>query len=119
MARKDKQGRITIPRDLFEYAGFIDYNEPNFGFFLKDDSRVVITHLSVAENFGYELLGTCKFWDINRVFISKNIDDYLGEGDTYYFTSSILRSEIFIYKVNPSILYKRQEIQLQKLLASL
>jgi len=119
MPKRDKQGRVTIPKDLFEYAGFCNYDDANFGFFLTEDSRVVITHISVAKKYGYELLSTCKFWDVNRVFISQNVNDYLGEGDAYYFTGSIVKNEIFIYKLNTHLLYQRQELQIQKLLASL
>lgn len=119
MARKNSQARLTIPKDIWDVVGFDDYTKPNFGFFITDDSRIAIMHVDLGTSFEYEFLGKCNFDCKHRFFIPKNVDTYLGDGNVYYFTTSLCQSSIYIYKLDVSVLQKRQNLQLQKLLASL
>ena len=119
MARKTSQARLTAPKDIWDIVGFNNYDRNQFGFFISDDSRVLIMDISLGRKFKYEFLGKCNFDEKHRFFVPKNVDTYLGEGSTYYFTTSICQSSIYLYKLDVSLLQKRQNLQLQKLLASL
>lgn len=119
MARKQSQARLTIPKDIWDIVDFGDYNEPNFGFFITNDSRVVITDISLGTDFDYEFIGKCTFDERHRFFVPKNVDTYLGEGDIYYFTTSIHQSVVYFYKLDLNLLQKRQKAQLEKLISSL
>ena len=117
MARKSSQGRLTIPKDIWDSVKFNDYLYSKFGFFKSNDSRIIITNMIIADYFEYEFLGSCKFDDKHRFFIPKNVDEYLGEGDIYYFTSCPFQSFVYIYKINNDIIKKRQSLQLDILLS--
>lgn len=121
MATKRTQSRIVVPKDIWDSVKFDDFEEKDFGFFITDDSRVIITHMSVAEKIHeYEFIGKCNFETKHRFVIPKNVDDYLGsDGRKYYFSASLSKRIIYIYKLDSSILQKRQSLQLQALLASL
>lgn len=119
MANKKSQKRLTIPKDIWDISKFDDYNTSNFGFFITDDSRIVIMCPEVGNECGYEYIGLCHLDHCHRFFLPKNVDIYLGEGDDYYFSTYVLTDRIYFYKLNISICQKRQNLQLQKLLASL
>lgn len=119
MAEKTSQARLTIPKDIWDVVGFGKYEKPNFGFFITDDSRVLIMDVNLGVEFEYEFLGKCNFDDKHRFFIPKNVDTYLGKGAIYYFSTSICQSSIYIYKLDINMLQKRQDLQLRKLMASL
>lgn len=119
MARKSSQARLTIPKDIWDIVKFDNYNEPCFGFFITQDSRVVIADIHLGTECQYEYLGKCYFDEKHRFFVPKNVDAYLGEGNDYYFSTYLNQSSIYVYKFNISMYQKRQDAQLQKLLASL
>lgn len=119
MARKGSQARLTIPKDIWDLVEFDNYNEPCFGFFITQDSRVIIADIHLGTEWQYEFLGNCHFDEKHRFFLPKNADAYLGEGDCYYFTAYLNQSSIYVYKVTTAMCQERQDAQLQKLLASL
>ena len=119
MPRKDRQKRLTLPLDMWQSAKFDDYVDKRFGFFITDDSRVIIMNIDEGHNKEFEFLGKCSFDCKHRCSIPENVDAYLGEGDIYYFTTHIYTYGVYIYKINHEICQKRQNLQLQALLATL
>ena len=119
MAQKGSQARLTLPKDIWDVVKFDDYENPRFGFFITDDSRVVISEMESGINSNYEFIGICTFDDKHRFFIPKNVDTYLGAGKTYYFSASIPCSNVYFYKLDLSISQKRQNLQISKLLSDL
>ncbi len=119
MARKSSQGRLTIPKDIWDIVDFAHYDTPSFGFFITEDSRVAIMHVSLGTELKYEYLGKCNFDDKHRFFVPSNVDIYLGDGNIYYFTTHLVKSCIYLYKLDNSILQKRQNLQINKLLSTL
>ena len=119
MAKRDGNGRLRIPKDIWDSVQFNDYHNQTFGFFLTEDSRVVIMHIDVGSNFDYEFLGKCTFDEKYRFYLPRNVDTYLGNGDIYYFTTYLSKSCIYVYKLDQSVVQKRQNLQLQTLLAIL
>ena len=96
MARKDNQGRLVIPSDVWNSVDFSSYTDNNF--FITDKSKTVITHMSLGTEYWYEFIGKCTP-DSNkhRFIIPKNVDIHLGSSDVYYFSASTSQSVIFIY----------------------
>ena len=119
MPRKDKQKRLTMPLDIWQSAKFDDFERCDFGFFISNDSRIIITNVENGRNENFEFLGKCGFDCKHRCFIPENVDAYLGEGDIYYFTTHTFNYGVYIYKIDREITRKRQELQLQALLAIL
>ena len=98
MINKKSQGRLLIPRDIWDVTNFDSLKDPSFGFFLTEDLRVVITTIDVGELKKYQYLGHCKFDDKHRFFISHNVDTYLGDGNRYYFSIFLNTNLIYINK---------------------
>ena len=119
MAKKSAQARLTIPKDIWDTSKFDDYDKKSFGFFISNDSRVVISNDLVGKNLNYEFLGRCSFDEKHRFFVPKNVDVYLGFGDIYYFTSSLKSSIIYFYKTSNDSLSKLQNYHLDLLIDSL
>lgn len=119
MATKSSQARLTIPKSIWDMNHFENFAKDSFGFFVSNDSRVVITSFDVCEHLNYEFLGKCTFDEKHRFFVPHNVDDYLGEGDIYYFTSSLQQNVIYFYKTNAVLLSKLQQYHLQLLVNSL
>lgn len=119
MAKKATQARLTIPIDIWNISKFDNYDKKSFGFFISNDSRVVIANDLVCRNLNYEFLGRCSFDEKHRFFVPKNVDAYLGSGDIYYFTSSIESSIIYFYKTSNDSLSKLQNYHLNLLIDSL
>ncbi len=117
MARKSSQARLTIPKDIWDVAKFDECDNKSFGFFISNDSRVVITNNMVGKKLNYEFLGKCSFDEKHRIFIPKNVDFYLGPGDIYYFTC-YLNNIIYIYKTSNNSLSKLQNYHLNLLIDS-
>lgn len=103
MAKKDEKNRLVIPVDIWESVKFDDYINQNFAFFITNDGRVVITSTNLGKEFEYEFLGNFKI-DIkkHRFVLPSNVDECLGYGDSYYFSSSTSQSIIYIYKSHSS-----------------
>lgn len=114
MAKKASQNRLLIPIDLWKEANFDNYPPESFGFFIKDNSVVIICNKELAQKFNYQFLGNCNFSDKHRFYIPKNVDNYLGKGDNYCFTSYLTSSFIYIFKVNDELI-KTQTDFYQKL----
>lgn len=117
MAKKDTTGRLTIPKDIWETSNLC--NGQSYGFYIIDDSRVIITDTMIGESFEYQFLGKCVFDNKHRFVVPKNVDTYLGMGDTYYFSTSSHQSSIFIYKLDLSSMPAHQSAQISKLLSSI
>ncbi len=119
MAKKSTQARLTIPKDIWDISNFDDYDRNSFGFFISNDSRVVIANILVGKNLNYEFLGSCSFDAKHRFFVPKNVDVYFGSGDIYYFTSSLKNSIVYFYKTSNDSLSKLQNYHLNLLIDSL
>lgn len=119
MAIKSTQKRLTVPKDIWDISNFDDYAKNTFGFFISNDSRVIIADISVGKNLNYEFLGKCTFDEKHRFFVPKNVDFYLGTGNIYYFTSFLENSIIYFYKTSNDALSKLQNYHLNLLINSL
>ncbi len=119
MARKSSQARLTIPKDIWDLVSFDKEPKACFGFFITEDSRIIIAELDYGRKYNYEFLGNCHFDEKHRFFLPKNVDDYLGEGNLYYFSTYLIYPTVYIYKLTSSMCQNRQDAQLQKLLANL
>lgn len=119
MAKKATQKRLRIPKDIWDISNFDDYDRKSFGFFISNDSRVIITNTFDGQNLNYEFLGKCVFDEDHRFFLPYNVDNYLGFGDIYYFTSSLKKSIVYFYKTSNDSLSKLQNYHLNLLIDSL
>lgn len=119
MAIKSTQKRLTIPKDIWDIVRFDNYKPRNFGFFISSDSRVVITDMLIAKKLNYEFLGKCTFDEKHRFFVPGNVENYLGIGEIYYFTSSAKNSIVYFYKTSNDALSKIQGYHLKLLIDSL
>lgn len=120
MAKKDAQKRLTIPFDLWELAKFFEFDRHNFGIFILEDSRIIITTIDFGEKNRLACLGKITFDEKHRFLLPKNVDTYLGEGDNYYFTVELLESPnnrtIFLNKINKDLQKLKQDYHARKLL---
>lgn len=119
MAKKSSQGRLLIPKDIWDICNLDNLASSDFGFFITKDSRVIITSISLGKKNKYEFLGLCNFDNKHRFYIPKNVDVYLGNGSDYYFSSYLDSKKIYIYKIDINLLQKRQDMQIQLLLSML
>ena len=110
MAKKDNEGRLLIPIDIWNSVDFSNYNDNNFGFFITDKSMPAIAHMSLGTEFGYEFIGKCNPDFKHRIIIPENVDIYLGSGDIYYFSSCISQSVIFIHKTTSITVENAKEL---------
>ena len=78
------------------------------------EENAVAEAKELAQKFNYQFLGNCNFSDKHRFYIPKNVDNYLGKGDNYCFTSYLTSSFIYIFKVNDELI-KTQTDFYQKL----
>ena len=116
MAKKSSQARLTIPKDIWDIAKFDDFDRKDFGFFILPDSRVIIANRSIGKLLDYQFLGSCTFDQKHRFFVPKNVDEYLGAGNIYYFTTSLKGSIVYFYKTSSESLVKLQNYQLNILI---
>ncbi|NLC87507.1 MAG: hypothetical protein GX682_01820 [Clostridiaceae bacterium] len=103
MARKDSQGRLTIPIDIWDLVDFENCKENKFVFFVTKTSEVVIASLYADGFENLECLGYCRLDEKHRFFIPKNVDLYLGNelGDEkdYYFSTYISKKCVYLHKI--------------------
>ena len=120
MPKKTSQKRLTIPKDIWDIVDFDGFDRrKDFGFFITDDKRVVISTVELAVECKFQYIGRCSLDDKHRFFIPSNVDTYLGNGDIYYFSTYISQHFIYLYKITPEILKNHQESNVSKLLAVL
>ena len=110
MAKKDNEGRLLIPIDIWNSVDFSNYNDNNFGFFITDKSIFAIIHMCLGTEFGYEFVGKCTPDCKHRILIPENVDTCLGSGDVYYFSSCTSQSVIFIHKTTYIIVENAKEL---------
>ena len=108
MAKKDNHRRLTIPKDIWSILNLTDEDRTGLGFFITDDHRVCITLIHIGLRNDFEYVSKCTIDYKHRVVIPDTIDNYLGDGDFYYFTAQINREIIYLYKLGDKTI---QEIQ--------
>lgn len=100
MAKRDKQSRLLIPCDIWETVGFSEYTVQNFAFFITNNSRVAIADVNLGKKLGYEFIGSCIIDKKHRFIVSENVEACLGDGNTYYFSTSATQSLIYLMKTS-------------------
>ena len=108
MAKKNKNGRLIIPMDIWKMSQLSNCVSKDFGFFITKDFRVCIMEISHGKALEYEFLSHCKIDESRRFSIFENVEAILGEGDIYYFSVCLKSSLplIYIYKTD-AIKYHR------------
>lgn len=106
MAKKDENGRIVIPEDLVADCVFLaDYEtskKTKLVFFMNNQGEIgiaiILKLLPLPDDFKF--LGNCNYDNENHsITIPENVDVALGDGEDYYFATSLEgRSYLYIYK---------------------
>ena len=110
MAKKDNDGRLLIPDDIWNSVDFSNYTDANLGFFITDKSIIAITHMSLGTHLRYEFIGECIHDNKHRIIIPENVDLCLGSGDVYYFSASVSQHIIFIHKTTSITIENAKEL---------
>lgn len=111
MAKKDDKNRVLIPDDIVEKCSFLKKEPPSkkegFIFFLNNHDNVGITYVGGKCRFpgNFKFLGTCNYdKKTHKLYIPENVDIALGEGEDYYFATSLTGNEyLYIYKRESNI----------------
>lgn len=95
MVKKDKLGRITLPKDYLLMSG-IDINDSSLCFALTNSKQLVITSkdtLRKLEEQGvqhcFTVLASSVFKAENNkiyVYIPEKVEDFLGKGNKFFFS---------------------------------
>ena len=122
MAKKDDKNRVLIPDDIVKRCSFLK-KEPlskneGFIFFLNNHDKVGITYIDIKCRFpsNFKFLGTCNYdKKTHKLYIPENVDAVLGDGEDYYFATSLKgREYLYIYKRESNI--QKLSILLSKLI---
>lgn len=111
MAKKDVEGRVVIPQDIVKKCSFLK-KEPSskkdgFIFFIDNHDKVGIAYIDQKSHLpgDFKFLGTCNYDKKTRtVIIPENVDTALGDGEDYYFATSITGKEyLYVYKTGSNV----------------
>lgn len=106
MAKKDENGRIVIPKDIVENCAFLS-DDDTFGkeklvFFINNQGEIGVSIILklVPLPKDIKFLGNCDYDSKSHtITIPENVDVALGNGEDYYFTTTLEgRSYLYIYK---------------------
>ena len=106
MAKKDVEGWVLIPEDIVKKCSFLK-KEPTSKkegliFFIDNHNKIGIAHIDSKTLFpgDFKFLGTCSYdKKTHMLHIPENVDIALGDGEDYYFATSITDKDyLYIYK---------------------
>lgn len=106
IAKKDENGRIVIPKDIVENCVFLSddaiYGKKKLVFFINNQGEIGVSIILKFVSFpdDFKFLGNCDYDSASHtITIPENVDVALGDGEDYYFATTLEgRAYFYIYK---------------------